>query len=548
MEIVCRLLVSTDRLKLNRSLASKEGIVNESKQISRRQLLELGAAATVGALVTTIDQPSMHAADHADVETVRLSGLAAEYDQYDGLGLAELIAKRQVTPLELLDAVRQRLEAINPRINAVAHAFFDKAAAQIKEGLAEGPFKGVPFVLKDLGQQLAGTITSYGSRVFKDNTPDFDSTLVTRYKQAGLVIFAKTTSPEFGLTTTTESVLFGKTHNPWNLERTSGGSSGGSSALVASRVVPMAHGSDGGGSIRIPASCCGLFGLKPTRGRVPLGPSQFEGWNGCSHHHALTISVRDSAALLDISVGIEPGSPYFSPPPARPFLKEAGADPGKLRIALAVPTPAGTPLDPECKKAAIDAAKLCESLGHRVEEAQLPIEDAWMRNAFLAVLRVSIARTLDDAAKPLGRPVTEKDVEPVTWVTAEAGRAISSIAYSRAIATMHQVGLAMAKFHEKYDVILSPTLAKPPVPLGVLSLSRTSIADYGRDVSEFGPYTAIYNVTGQPSMSVPLHWSADGLPIGVMFSGRFGDDAMLLRLASQLEKAKPWAGIRPRVI
>jgi len=541
------LLVSTDRLKLNRSLVSKEGIVNKNKQISRRQLLELGAAATVGALVTTIDQPSMHAADHADVESVKLSGLAVEYDQYDGLGLAELVAKRQVTPLELLDAVRHRLDAINPRINAVAHAFFDKAAAQIKQGLAEGPFSGVPFVLKDLGQQLAGTITSYGSRVFKDNIADFDSTLVTRYKQAGLVIFAKTTSPEFGLTTTTESVLFGKTHNPWNLERTSGGSSGGSSALVASRVVPMAHGSDGGGSIRIPASCCGLFGLKPTRGRVPLGPSQFEGWNGCSHHHALTISVRDSAALLDISVGIEPGSPYFSPPPARPFLKEAGADPGKLRIALAVATPGGTPLDPECKKAAIDAAKLCESLGHRVEEAQPPIEDAWMRNAFLAVLRVSIARTLDDAAKPLGRPVAEKDVEPVTWVTAQAGRAISSIAYSRAIATMHQVGLAMAKFHEKYDVILSPTLAKPPVPLGVLSLSPASIADYGRDVSEFGPYTAIYNVTGQPSMSVPLHWSADGLPIGVMFSARFGDDAMLLRLASQLEKAKPWAGMRPKV-
>lgn len=522
--------------------------MNDKKQISRRQLLELGAAATVGALVNTIDQPSMHAADNAEVKAERLSGLAAEYDRYDGLGLAELVAKRQVTPLELLNAVRQRLDAVNSRVNAVAHAFFDKAAAQIKQGLAEGPFKGVPFVLKDLGQHLAGTITSYGSRVFKDNTPDFDSTLVTRYKQAGLVIFAKTTSPEFGLTTTTESVLFGKTRNPWNLERTSGGSSGGSSALVAGRVVPMAHGSDGGGSIRIPASCCGLFGLKPTRGRVPLGPSQFEGWNGCSHHHALTISVRDSAALLDVSAGMEPGSPYFSPPPARPFLKEVGADPGKLRIALAVATPGGTPLDPECRKAAIDAAKLCDSLGHRVEEARPPIEDAWMRNAFLAVLRVSIARTLDDAEKPLGRPVTDKDVEPVTWATAQAGRAISSIAYSRAIATMHQVGLAMAKFHEKYDVILSPTLAKPPVSLGVLSLSPASIADYGRDVSEFGPYTAIYNVTGQPSMSVPLHWTADGLPVGVMFSGRFGDDATLLRLASQLEKAKPWAGIRPRVI
>lgn len=518
-----------------------------NNKISRRQLLELGAAASVGAIVNTIEQPSSHASDASSSQPARLSGLAAEYDQYDGLGLAVLVTKRQVTPLELLDAVRRRLEALNPKINATAQVFFDRAESQIKQGLPSGPFKGVPFALKDLGQSLTGTITTYGSRVFKDNKPDFDSTLVARYKQAGLVIFAKTTSPEFGLTTTTESVLFGRTRNPWNLERTSGGSSGGSSALVASRVLPMAHGSDGGGSIRIPASCCGLFGLKPTRGRVPVGPTQFEGWNGCSHHHALTISVRDSAALLDATAGAELGSPYFSPPPVRPFLKEVGADPGKLRIALSVETPAGTPLDPECRKAALESAKLCESLGHKIEEARPAIEDAWMRGAFLTVLRVSLARTLDDAEKSLGRPVTEKDVEPVTWVIAEAGRAVTSVAYSRAIATLHQVGLAMAKFHEKYDVILSPTLAKPPVALGVLSLSPASIAAYGKDVTEFGPYTAIYNVTGQPSMSVPLHWSADGLPIGVMFSGRFGEDATLLRLASQLEKAKPWAGRRPPV-
>jgi len=519
----------------------------KDRQISRRQLLELGAAATVGAIVNTIDQPSSHASTGSTNDSLGLSGLAAEYDQHDGLGLAALVAKRQLTPIELLHAVRQRLEAINPKLNATAQIFFDRAETQIQQGLPDGPFKGVPFVLKDLGQQLAGTITTYGSRVFKTNTPDFDSTLVARYKQAGLVIFAKTTSPEFGLTTTTESVLFGKTRNPWNLERTSGGSSGGSSALVASRVVPMAHGSDVGGSIRIPASCCGLFGLKPTRGRVPMGPAQFESWNGCSHHHALTISVRDSAALLDISGGAELGSPFFSPPPERPFLKEVGADPGKLRIALAMETPAGTPLDPECRKAVTEAAKLCEGLGHKIEEARPPIEDAWMREAFLTVLRVSLARTLDDAAKPLGRPVTEKDVEPVTWLLAQAGRGVSVIAYSRAIATMHQVGLAMAKFQQKYDVILSPTLARPPVPLGVLSLSPADIAQYTKDVTEFGPYTAIYNVTGQPSMSVPLHWSPEGLPIGVMFSGRFGEDAMLLRLAAQLEKAKPWVGSRPKI-
>jgi amidase/6-aminohexanoate-cyclic-dimer hydrolase len=518
------------------------------KPLSRRELLQLGAAATIGALVNQNDDARELSTDNAShVEAGSISGLAAEYDKYDAIGLAGLIAKREVTPQELLDAVRRRFQAINPTLNATAQLFFDKAEEQIKQGLPDGPFKGVPFVLKDLGQQLKGTITSYGSRVYKNNIADSDSTLVSRYKQAGLVIFAKTTSPEFGLTTTTESALFGQTHNPWNLERTTGGSSGGSGALVASRVVPMGHASDGGGSIRIPASCCGLFGLKPTRGRVPMGPAQFEGWNGCSVHHAVTLSVRDSAALLDATAGAELGSPYFSPPPSRPFLKEVGADPGKLRIALAVATPAGTPLDPECKQAAEDAAKLCESLGHHVEEARPPIEDEWMRNAFLTILRVSVARTLDDAAQKVGRAVTENDVEPVTWALARAGQGITSVAYSKAIATMHQVGLAMAKFQQAYDVVLSPALAKPPVALGLLSLSPASLPQYAKEVTEFGPYTALYNVTGQPSMSVPLHWSADGLPVGVMFSGRFGDEATLFRLASQLEKARPWSGKRPAV-
>jgi len=246
---------------------------------------------------------SISSAVPADDTSGRFSGFAAEYAYYDGLGLAELIAKKKITPLELLKAVRERVGAINPKLNALCHLFFDKAEAQINQGLGTGPFHGVPFVLKDLNQYLAGTITSAGSRIWKDNVADFDSTLVERYKQAGLVIFGKTNSPELGLTTTTESVAFGQTHNPWNLERTAGGSSGGAAAVVASRIVPMAHGSDGGGSIRIPASCCGVFGFKPTRARVPLGPNQFESWNGCTQHHALTISVRDSAALPDACVG-----------------------------------------------------------------------------------------------------------------------------------------------------------------------------------------------------------------------------------------------------
>ncbi|HMY73645.1 MAG TPA: amidase family protein, partial [Blastocatellia bacterium] len=243
----------------------------------------------------------------------------------------------------------------------------------------------------------------------------------------------------------------------------------------------------------------------------------------------------------------EPGSPFFSPPPARPFLKELRVDPGKLRIALVAEPYGGTPLDPECRKAATEAAKLCESLGHKVEEVKLPINNAAMREAFLNVIVVSLARTLEDAGKTLGRAVTENDVEPVTWAMMQQGKALSSVAYSRAIATMHQVGLTMAKFMQNYDVILSPTLAKPPVPLGVLSLSPESSAAFIKEVTEFGPHTALYNVTGQPSMSVPLHWSEDGLPVGVMFSGRFGEDSLLLRLAAQLEKARPWRERKPKI-
>jgi amidase len=476
-----------------------------------------------------------------------LTGLPSEYDKYDALGLAELIAKKQITPAELLDAVRHRVEAINPKINAFNHLFFDNAEEQIKSGLGQGPFHGVPFALKDLGQYLKGTVTSAGGRVWKDQVADYDSTLVTRYKLGGLVIFGKTTSPELGLTTTTESVLYGQTRNPWNLERTSGGSSGGASSVVASRILPMAHASDGGGSIRIPASCCGLFGLKPTRGRVPMGPGQFEGWNGLSAHHAVTISVRDSAALLDVSSGVELGSPYYPPPQNRPFLHEVGADPGNLRIALIADSPTGTPVDPECKQAATEAAKLCEYLGHIVDEAKWPVDAATLRGAFLPIVNVSVARALDDAEAPLGRPVTDKDVEPVTWAMAQQGRNINSVAYSRAIAMVHQIGFIMAKFQQTYDVIINPTLGKPPAPLGVLSLSPKDMQTFTKEITEFSPFTAIYNVTGQPSMSAPLHWTPDGLPVGVMFSARFGDEATLFRLAAQLEKARPWAERRPKI-
>ncbi len=513
----------------------------DTQSITRRKLMKQSAAAALG-IVALQPQNSF-----AETSVATFSGLAAEYDKYDALGLAQLISKKQITPTELLNAVRERIEKINPKINAICHQFYDKAETQIKAGLAKGAFYGVPFLLKDLRADLQGTPMASGSRLFKDNVSTHDATITARYKQAGLVIFGKSATPEFGLTVTTESVLTGKTRNPYNLERIAGGSSGGAAAAVAARILPLAHASDGGGSIRIPASCCGLFGLKTTRGRVPLGPDALEGWGGMSVQHAVSISVRDSAALLDATAGMEPGSPYDAPKPARPFLQEVGAKPGKLKIALMLEPPTKTPVHDECKKAAIDAAKLCESLGHTVEEAAPAIDAAAMREAQVNVIAISIAKLLEDAAKTMGRAVTDKDVETVTWAYYQSGLRHTGVTYARAISTFQQLGLALAKFHEKYDVILSPTLAKPPIALDVLGLSPKDIQAYSREIGEFSPFTALFNMTGQPSMSVPLHWTVDGLPVGVMFTSRFGDEATLIRLASQLEEAKPWAGHKPKI-
>jgi amidase/6-aminohexanoate-cyclic-dimer hydrolase len=474
------------------------------------------------------------------------TGLAADYTHYDGLGLAELIATKQISPLELLHAVRERVEALNPKLNAFCQLFFEVAEAQIHTGLPAGPFHGVPFALKDLGLYLSGTVTSGGSRIWSSDVASFNSTLTERYRQAGLVIFGKTHSPELGLTVTTESALYGQTHNPWNAERIAGGSSGGAAAAVASRILPMAHASDGGGSIRVPASCCGVFGFKPTRSRVPLGPSSFEGWNGCTHHHAITISVRDSAALLDASGGAELGAPFFSPRPERTFLSEVTVEPGRLRIALLATAPTPTPIDAECAKAAIEVAKLCENLGHHVEQARWPAEVESMREAFTTVVQVSVARKLEEGAMLLERPLQQSDVEAITWALMRAGLNIPAVAYSRAIQTLHQIGFAFARFLRQYDVILCPTLAKPPIPLGILDLSHEPKA-WLKDFMDFCPFTSFANVTGQPSMSVPLHWTPEGLPVGTMFTGRFGEDTTLFRLAGQLERAQPWAMRRPEV-
>lgn len=469
------------------------------------------------------------------------------FEDYDALGLAELVRRRKASPVELLEATLAKIAAINPRINAIPFVHEAEARKQIAAGIApDAPFAGVPFLLKDLWTGLAGTVTTNGSRFFADLRYNEDTELVRRFKRAGLVIVGKTSSPELGLSPTTESALHGATRNPWNLERIAGGSSGGAAAAVAARIMPMAHASDGGGSIRTPASCCGLFGMKPTRARTPLGPGKLEGWSGLSTAHAVTISVRDSAALLDAIAGPELGSPYAAPSHGS-FLAAVRSRPKKLRIALMRKPHNGQDVNPECLTAVERAAKLCEDLGHTVIEQAPAIDVNTWNAAFGTAVAVAIRQALEDRARILGRECRQDDVEPVTWMISQSARAIDGVALARARESMASLGRVMAEFLQAFDAILSPTQAQPPVEIGRLDLSPQSFESFARDVTQFSPFTSLANVTGQPAMSVPLHWSADGLPVGVMFAGRFGEEELLFRLAAQLEEAAPWRQRRPPI-
>src|SRR5215813_13280133 len=353
-----------------------------------------------------------------------------DFDTYDGLGLAELIRRRDATPAEVLEAAIARIEARNPALNAIVTRLYDAARAAVKAGLPNGPFAGVPYALKDLGALYTGAVTSYGSRLFADNRADHDSELTLRLKRAGLVILGKTNTPEMGLAPSTEPRRFGPTRNPWNLDYSAGGSSGGAAAAVAAGILPMAHATDGGGSIRIPASACGLFGLKPTRARNPMGPDAGEGWGGASIGHAVTRSVRDSAALLDATSGPDVGDPYWAPPPAGPFLAEVGRDPGRLRIALTLTPWISGPVDPECAEAALAAARLCASLGHTVEEARPTIDEAAWRHATRVIVAANIAYNLEARAAALGRPLAETDVERMTWDRVRDARGMTASQYA----------------------------------------------------------------------------------------------------------------------
>ncbi|HEY4545462.1 MAG TPA: amidase family protein [Pedomonas sp.] len=467
--------------------------------------------------------------------------------EHDALGLAELVRRKQVSAAELLEAAIARTEALNPKYNFLSQKHYERARAALAMGVPQGPFSGVPFLLKDLNTYLEGEVTGQGSRYWTGYRATVTSEIAKRYERAGLVIFGKTATPEFGLTGTTESLANGITRNPWNPERTAGGSSGGAAVAVAAGVIPVAHATDGGGSIRIPASCCGLFGLKPSRGRVPMGPPLTEGWGGLSAHHAVTRSVRDSAALLDATAGIEPGSRYGAPTPERPYLEEARREPGRLRIALAVSPPAGSPVDAECVEAARAAARLCESLGHHVEEASPKLDMEAIGRAVFSIISASVAANIQARQAATGIAPGPDVLEAVTLVYYQIGLKTTGIDFANANNVLQEAALTISRFMDSYDVLLTPTLATPPVEIGRLSLSNPNIEAYYQAAGTFTAFTGIFNMTGQPAMSVPLAMSRSGLPIGVQFAGRYGDEATLFRLAGQLEQAAPWAGRRPSI-
>ncbi len=470
-----------------------------------------------------------------------------ELDRCDALGLAELVRKGEVTGEALLERAIARVEAVNPKINAVVLKHYDLARQQLAQRPPTGPFAGVPFLLKDLNTALAGTVTTDGSRAFADWTATSDSTLPRRAKAAGLTIFGKTASPEFGLTVSTESALWGQTRNPWSLEHIAGGSSGGAAAAVAARITPIAHASDGGGSIRIPAACCGVFGLKPSRGRVPSERGRGVGWNGLSTQHAVSLGVRDSAALLDALAGPEPGDSIVPPAPDGSFLAAVARPPKALRIALIETAPTGVPVHPDVRAALEDAAALLEGLGHAVERARYDLDGARLSDALALTIAVDVANRLDRRGDERGRPVGQDEVEPVTWALAQRGRKTGAAAYLAARGAFDAAGGEVGLMFERYDVILSPTLAEPPGLLGRLGLSPPDFGEYTRALGAFSPYTALQNEIGIPAMSVPLCWNAAGLPIGMMFAAPYGEEARLFSLAGQLEAASPWADRRPPV-
>ena len=471
------------------------------------------------------------------------------YADYDATGLAELVRNGEVSAGELLKEAVTRANAAQKDLNCFSAMFPEVGEGQISDGLPDGPFAGVPMAVKDLGFEIEGQPITNGSLAFKGNVATRNSVLTERYKAAGFTLFGQTTSPEFGLTTTTESLLYGATVNPWDTTRTSGGSSGGASACVAAGVIPMAHASDGGGSIRIPAGCTGLFGMKPSRGRTPMGPATTEGWNGQSTVHAVSRSVRDNAALLDATHGREVGSRYVAPEPDSTFLSALDKDPKPLKIALWTKAPNGTVPDPDAQAGIDNTRKLLEELGHHVEEAGPTLNGEELGKSLMVTVSAAIAMVMEARGEALGRELGPEDMEPVTARFVEFGNTIPMKELMKATQASITAGLTYEHFlvDGGYDMVLSPTMSRVPDKTGVLSLNPDDMDAYTQAVTTFAPWCAISNQAGSPAMSVPLHWTEENLPIGMMFGARAGNEWELYQLAGQLERAAPWAHRRPPV-
>jgi len=473
----------------------------------------------------------------------------------DATAQAELVRSGEASPTELVNAAIARIEALNPTLNAVIQPRFEAALAEAAGDLPDGPFRGVPLLLKDLGAQLAGEPYHTGAKFLRaiDWRAAVDGHLVTRLKEAGFVILGRTNTPELGSTCTTEPEAYGPTRNPWNPDHSAGGSSGGSASAVASRMVPLAHASDGGGSIRIPASACGVFGLKPSRGRISRGPQQGEGWGGASTDGCVSLTVRDTAAFLDVVNGWFPGDPYTAPPPVRPYVDEVGGlgagDTAPLRIGvLDHPLQPGFAADADCTEAVGVTAALLESLGHHVEVAwPVALDDPEFGRHYVNLIMVAATQWVDSWSRELGRQIGPDDIEASNWTFAVLGRGISGADYLDSLAWLHGWSRRLAAFWDDHDLLLSPTLGCPPVRIGELVPDPADPIPTMTRVSRVIPYTAQFNVSGQPAMSLPLHHDAAGLPIGTQLVGAAFREDLLLALAADIERAAPWLGRRPPV-
>jgi amidase len=486
----------------------------------------------------------------------------SEYLACDATQLAAHVARREVTANELLGLALAQQRRVQPRINAICRSMETEARAQVAGPPLAGPFAGVPFLLKDGVQDVAGLPTGYGSAGMQRLVPTESAHVVRRYREAGLVAFGKTNLPEFALKAVTDSRANGRTNNPWNLDHTPGGSSGGAAAAIAAGIVPMAAGNDGGGSLRIPAACCGLFGLRPSRGRVSCGPGLGEAWFGASSEGVISRSVRDTARALDVLAGAEPGDAFAIAPPATPYAEAMQRAPRRLRIGFTTTSPLGTAVHPEAVAAVADAAKLLAALGHDVEEAAPEIDGPLLARCYLHIYFGQVPAQM---AQAYAAGAKRSEFELLTRIIETLGKATSAQTLTAHLALWNQHARALGKFHQRHDLLLTPTLAHPPVHhgqgdppqaqqrvlevldrtgiLGLLAragLLASTVDQIATDSLQYVPFTQLANLTGTPAMSVPLHWTADGLPLGVQFVAPFGQEDLLLQLAAQLEQARPW--------